>query len=93
MEVIERLEIPCCPICGSKHIYKLTFKKITVFYDTKAIFRKNILEDKPQLVRFTLILVCPVKNEKFQASLKLYQEPSSKIESVKIKGVIEDEAQ
>lgn len=93
MEVIERLEIPNCPICRNKHIYKLTVEKTTVIYNMKAIFRKNILEDKPQPVRFTLILVCPVKNEKFQASFKLYQEPSSKIESVKIKGVIEDEAQ
>lgn len=93
MKDIERLEIPNCPICGSKHIYKLKFEKKTVFYDIKAKFRKNILEDKPQPERFTLILVCPVKNKKFQASLILYQEPYSKIESVTSEGVIEDEAQ
>jgi hypothetical protein len=83
----EMLEIPDCPICGGKHIYKLEVERTFVI----KLMNIGDSEERPQPVRFTRIFVCPVRNEKFQASFKLYQTSDSIIKSVKVEGVIENE--
>jgi len=85
----EKLEIPNCPICGDKHIYKL---KVERTYVMKWLMT-NDLSESSQPVRVTRIFVCPVKNQKFQASFILYQISSDKIKSVIVEGVIEDETE
>jgi DNA-directed RNA polymerase subunit RPC12/RpoP len=84
----EKLEINC-PICGDKHIYKLKVEKT---YVAKLLTTKH-LSKSSQPVTVTRIFVCPVKNQKFQASFTLYQTSSDKIKSVIVEGVIEGEAE
>ena len=86
MDEDEKLEIPKCPRCGDKHVYRL---KVERTYVMGLIVKKDSEErSRPQPVRFTRIFVCPRKNEKFQGTFILYQTSDSKIESVKVEGVI-----
>jgi len=87
MEVEEKLKIPDCPICGGEHTYKL---KVERTYVIERLTTNN-LRERSQPISFTRIFVCPVKNEKFQASFRLFQTTSDEIKSVTIGGVIEDE--
>jgi len=84
-----KIEIHNCPICGGKHTYDLKVERTVVL---KA-FTMNDLKERPQPVRLTQIFICPVKNKKFQATIKLYQDSSSIIKSVKVKGVLQDETE
>jgi len=87
MEAEEKLKIPC-PFCrGQEHIYKLKVERTYVI----ELLTRNGLREEPQPAKFTRIFVCPVKNEKFQATFRLYQTTSAEIKSVTIGGVIEDE--
>jgi hypothetical protein len=86
----EELEIPKCPICGGRHMYRLKVER-TYFSQLKSIIS---LRERSQPVRITRIFMCPVKNEKFQASFVLYQTSSAQIKSVTVGGVVEyDEKQ
>ena len=87
MEAEENLKIPDCPICRREHIYKLKVERTYVM----EFLTRNNLRDKSQPASFTRIFVCPVKNEKFQATFRLYQNTSAEIKSVTIGGVTEDE--
>ena len=79
----QELEIPNCPICGGCHTYKL---KVERTYVIKMMTAAD-LDERPKQKRFTRIFVCPVKNEKFQASFVLYQTSSDKIKSATVEGV------
>jgi len=48
---------------------------------------RKIGKEQPKPKRVTRIFVCPVKNEKFQASFILYQTSNAKIKSVRVKGI------
>ena len=85
----KKIEINNCPLCGGKHIYKLKVERTFVL---KA-FTMNDLREKSHQVRVTRIFICPVKNEKFQATFKLYQASSSVIENVTVEGVLQDETE
>ena len=87
MKVEEKIEIPNCPICGGKHTYKLKVERTYVIERLTV----NDLRERSQPIKLTRIFVCPMKNEKFQASFILYQTSSSEIDSVIVGGVIEDE--
>ena len=87
MEAEEKLKIPDCPICGGQHIYKLKVERTYVI----EMLTTNDLTKNSQPAKFTRIFVCPVKNEKFQATFRLYQTTSAEIKSVTIGGVTEDE--
>ena len=84
----EKVEISNCPICGGRHVYKLEVERDYVLY----LLTSRVIE-KPKPKRVTRIFVCPVKNEKFQASFILYQTSNAKIKSVRVKGVIENESE
>jgi len=84
----EEVEIHNCPICGGRHVYKLEVERDYVLY-----FFTPPQAIQPEPIRVTRIFVCPVKNEKFQASFILYQTSSAKIKSVRVKGVIENESE
>jgi hypothetical protein len=87
MEAEEKLKIPC-PFCrGQEHIYKL---KVERTYVIELLTRKS-LRKSSQPATVTRIFVCPVKNQKFQATFRLYQTTSAEIKSVTIGGVTEDE--
>ena len=87
MEAEEKLKIPDCPICGGEHTYKL---KVERTYVIELLTRHNLRESS-QPASFTRIFVCPEKNEKFQATFRLYQTTSAEIKSVTVGGVTEDE--
>lgn len=90
MTLKEKFEIPNCPICGGKHTHILLKYKIIKLLKSKhayklkdkiiKLLKGNSLRERPRLERITHIFVCPVKNEKFQVSFKLYQESNNKIE-------------
>ena len=84
----EKVEISNCPICGGRHVYKLEVERDYVLH----LHISRVIE-KPKPKRVTRIFVCPVKNEKFQASFILYQTSNAKIKSVRVKGVIENESE
>jgi len=84
----EKVEISNCPICGGRHVYKLEVERDYVLH----LHTSRVIE-KPKPKRVTRIFVCPVKNEKFQASFILYQTSNAKIKSVRVKGVIENESE
>jgi hypothetical protein len=87
MDAEEKLKIPC-PFCrGQEHIYKL---KVERTYVIELLTRHNLRENS-QPAKFTRIFVCPVKNQKFQATFRLYQTTSAEIKSVTVGGVTEDE--
>jgi hypothetical protein len=83
----EKLKIPDCPICGGEHTYKLEVERTHVI----EFLKRNNLRKSSQPASFTRIFVCPVKNQKFQATFRLYQTTSAEIKSVTIGGVTEDE--
>ena len=87
MEAEEKLKIPDCPICGGEHIYKLKVERTYVIERLTT----NDLTKNAQPAKFTRIFVCPEKNEKFQATFRLYQTTSAEIKSVTVGGVTEDE--
>lgn len=87
MEAEEKLKIPDCPICGGEHIYKLKVERTYVIQRLAT----NDLTKNSQPASFTRIFVCPVKNQKFQATFRLYHTPSAEIKSVTVGGVTEDE--
>lgn len=87
MEAEEKLKIPDCPICGGEHTYKL---KVERTYVIEKLATKDLTKSS-QPASFTRIFVCPVKNQKFQATFRLYQTTSAEIKSVTIGGVTEDE--
>jgi len=89
MSVEENLEIPNCPICGSTHIYRLKVERTYIL----ELITADDLRERPQPVRVTRIFICPIKNEKFQASFVLYQTSRDKIDQVTVEGVVEDEAE
>lgn len=85
----ERLEISNCPLCGGKHIYKLEVERTFVL----NMLTKNDLRKRSQPVRVTRIFICPVKNEKFQVTFRLYQTSNSEIKNVTVRGVLQDETE
>jgi uncharacterized protein YbaR (Trm112 family) len=87
MEAEEKLKILDCPICRGEHTYKLKVERTYVIERLTT----NDLTKGSQPAKFTRIFVCPVKNQKFQATFRLYQTTSAEIKSVTIGGVIEDE--
>jgi len=87
----ETLEIPDCPICKGKHTYELKVERIFVLKAIRMTDFREDLGEKPQPVRFTRMFICPVKNVKFQGSFSLYQTSDSKIKSVKVDGILENE--
>lgn len=87
MEAEEKLKIPDCPICGGEHTYKLKVERTYVIERLTT----NDLTKNSQPTSFTRIFVCPVKNQKFQATFRLYQTTSAEIKSVTVGGVTEDE--
>ena len=87
MKAEEKLKIPDCPICGGEHTYKLKVERTYVI----ELLTRNGLREEPQPAKFTRIFVCPEKNEKFQATFRLYQTASAEIKSVTVGDVPEDE--
>lgn len=87
MKAEEKLNIHDRPICGGEHIYKLKVERTYVIQRLTT----NDLTKSSQPAKFTRIFVCPVKNQKFQATFRLYQTTSAEIKSVTVGGVTEDE--
>ena len=87
MDAEEKLKIPDCPICRGEHTYKLKVERTYVIERLTT----NDLTKNAQPAKFTRIFVCPEKNEKFQATFRLYQTTSAEIKSVTVGGVTEDE--
>ena len=80
---IQELEIPKCPLCGEKHIYKLKIDRSPII----RLLTGHTLNDKRYWRTFTRIFICPVKNEKFQATFKLYVD--DEVESITIEGIVD----
>lgn len=80
---IEELEIPKCPLCGEKHIYKLKIDRSPIM----KFLTEHTLSNNMHWRTFTRIFVCPVKNEKFQATFKLYVD--NEVESITIEGLLD----
>ena len=89
----EKVEISNCPICGGRHVYKLEVERDYVLHLHTSRVIERLAKEQPKPKRVTRIFVCPVKNEKFQASFILYQTSNAKIKSVRVKGVIENESE
>lgn len=90
----ENLEISNCPLCGSKHIYKLKVERTYVAKMRDPMYDLGERpEPGPEPVRVTRIFICPIKNKKFQALFVLYQTSSEdeEITQVTVEGVVEDE--
>lgn len=81
----EILEIKC-PRCGKIHLYGLSVERSLVFgtpLSSSPPTNPNIVEHK-----FTRLFTCPEKNEEFQATIKLKETGSDRIDSVRVKGVV-----
>lgn len=87
---VEYLKIPKCPICGGMHKYKLNVER-TYFFKKIEMDGGNDLRIELQPVKLTRIFICPIKNEKFQASFVLYLPSIDEINQITVGGVVEDE--
>lgn len=78
-----------CPLCACEHSYDIEVVRTMIF---KHMGFNDVLDfnEKPKPVKFTRILVCPNRNEKFRATLRFYETSHEKISSVEVKGIIDD---
>jgi hypothetical protein len=79
----ETLKIENCPICSKSHIYGL---KVQRAYVTKLLTQYDMRE-RPVAKSYTRYFICPTKQEKFQATITLFDSSSNRIESVDIIGL------
>lgn len=75
-----------CPICPGHHKYRLEVIRTEVM---GALPTSTPPDFHPVSIRrFTRLFSCPVKNENFQATIKLEETGSNPIETVRVVGVI-----
>ncbi len=82
----EHLDIPNCPKCKDAHRYKLNVERAIVM---KFLTMPDTSEP-PKRVRITRLFTCPTRNEEFQASFILTYTSSSRIKSVEVEGIADD---
>jgi hypothetical protein len=82
----EHLNIPNCPKCKDGHRYKLNVERAIVM----KMLTMSDMSEQPRRVRITRLFTCPTKNEEFQASFFLTDTSSSRIESVEVGGIAND---
>ena len=82
----EHLDIPSCPKCKDRHRYRLNVERSVVI----KMIRMSDMHEQPRQVRFTRLFTCPIKNEEFEASFILTDTSSSRIRSVDVEGIAND---
>lgn len=82
----EHLDIPNCPKCKDGHRYKLNVERSIVI----KMLTMSDMSEQPRPVRITRLFTCPIKNEEFQASFILTDTSSSRIKSVDVVGITND---
>ena len=85
----EYLDIPKCPKCANPHRYKLTVDRTIII----KMLTTADLSECPRHVRFTRLFTCPAKNEDFEATFVLTDTSSSRITTVSVAGIADDNAQ
>lgn len=80
---IEHIEIPKCPKCHNRHNYRLEVDRSIVM---KLITMED-LDEPTRWVKVTRIFICPTKNEKFEARIRLADTSSNRIKDVAVIGV------
>lgn len=77
-------KVPKCPLCGRTHTYDVLVLRSKVLFGTSPI-------DVPVEKRVRRLFTCPEKNEFFEGTVILQDDPVNKIASVKVEGLIKAE--
>ncbi|MBN1186445.1 MAG: hypothetical protein JXB49_29485 [Bacteroidales bacterium] len=77
---IEILRIDRCPICNESHSYNLKVKRTHII----KMLIPGEEREQPIARRYTRYFFCPSKQEKFQATITLYDTSWDRIEAVDI---------
>ncbi len=83
----ETIEIEDCPHCEGNHIYKIEVDRA---YMIKAVIASDMFE-RSRTVEVTQFFVCPVMNERYEATFYLEDTSSSRIKNVRVVGPAEGE--
>ena len=78
MEGKETITISKCPQCKKKHAYNLQVDRAIIM----KFLTMDDLNEQPREVKVIRFFSCPIKNEKFQATITLYDSSSNRIKSV-----------
>ena len=80
MDGDEKETIPItCPLCHEEHEYPLKISRsVSIGYFTPDSFKR----EKQRQRRVQCYFICPLKNQKFRATLLLWELPSQAINSV-----------
>lgn len=83
MEKNKILKIENCPICNEPHNYGLAVRRSHVI----KMLTANDMQERPTPKKFTRYFICPSNQERFQATVTLFDSSSHKIESVNVIGI------
>ena len=78
MHYSHTVQVPTCPLCNATHTYQYApLMRITLGALRSA-------PPPPVRKRFTLALVCPAKNERFQVTVELEEAANAPIEGFEV---------
>ena len=83
----ETILISPCPVCNSSHTYELQIERSIVL----GLMTDSGREAQPNKVRFSMLFLCPEKDQDFQATIVLTETAYSRIKSVTVLGVADED--